>query len=157
MTKLTRRTVLTGAVAASATALSSTWPARAAAPPAGKQAAGVYRYKVGSYEVSVVTDGMNKAPLGDNVVTNVKKDEVRAMLAASYLDPDTFVNPYSPVVVNTGSKLVLIDTGNSEAAYKRTNGQVGQLLTNLAAGGIDANAIDTVVISHYHGDHVNGL
>jgi glyoxylase-like metal-dependent hydrolase (beta-lactamase superfamily II) len=79
------------------------------------------------------------------------------MLAASHLDPNTFLNPYSPVVINTGSKLVLIDTGNSEAAYKRTNGAVGQLLTNLAAGGIDANAIDTVVISHYHGDHVNGL
>jgi glyoxylase-like metal-dependent hydrolase (beta-lactamase superfamily II) len=157
MTQLTRRSVLTSAVAAGATALSPVAPARAAAPPAGKQAVGVYRYKVGSYEVSVVTDGMNRVPLPDNLVTNVKKDEVSAMLSASFLDPNTFYNPYSPVVVNTGSKLVLIDTGNSEAAYKRTNGQVGQLLTNLAAAGIDAGAIDTVVISHYHGDHVNGL
>jgi glyoxylase-like metal-dependent hydrolase (beta-lactamase superfamily II) len=28
---------------------------------------------------------------------------------------------------------------------------------NLAAAGIDANAIDAVIISHYHGDHINGL
>src|SRR5262249_21373273 len=117
----------------------------------------IYRYRIGGHEVTVVTDGVNKVPLPDRLVTNVKKEDVKAMLAASYMDPETFFNPYSPVVVNTGSKLVLIDTGNSEAAYKRTNGAVGQLLTNLDVAGIDAKAIDTVVISHYHGDHVNGL
>jgi len=159
MTNLTRRSMLATAAAVGATALSpvALSPARAAAPLASKQAAGVYRYKVGTYEVNVVTDGMNKAPLGDNVVTNVKKDEVSAALAAAHLDPNTFVNPYSPVVINTGSKLILIDTGNSEAAYQRSNGAVGQLLTNLAAATIDPKAIDTVLISHYHGDHVNGL
>ena len=157
MTDLTRRSVLTGAAAAAVLAPVAPKPAWAAAPPAGKQAAGVYRYKVGTHEITVVTDGMNRVPLPDTLVTNVKKDDVKAMLAAAHLDPETFDNPYSPVVINTGSKLVLIDTGNSEAAYNRSNGVIGQLLTNLAAAGIDAKAIDTVVISHYHGDHVNGL
>src|SRR5206468_10781065 len=50
-----------------------------------------------------------------------------------------------------------IDTGNSEAAYQRSKGAFGQLLTNLQTAGIDPKTIDTVVISHYHGDHVNGL
>jgi glyoxylase-like metal-dependent hydrolase (beta-lactamase superfamily II) len=157
MTEITRRSLLTSAAAAAALAPMAAKPMQAAAPPAGKQAAGVYRYKVGTIEVTVVTDGMNRVPLPDTLVTNVKKDDVKAMLAAAHLDPETFYNPYSPVVINTGGKLVLIDTGNSEAAYKRTNGTIGQLLTNLAAAGIEANAIDTVVISHYHGDHVNGL
>lgn len=155
MTDFTRRSVLTGAAAAAM--LTTAQPALAAAPPAGKQAPGIYRYKVGTHEITVVTDGVNKNPLPDNLVTNVKKDDVKAMLAASHMDPETFFNPYSPIVVNTGSKLVLIDTGNGEAAFNRSNGAVGQFLTNLAAAGLDAKAIDTVVISHYHGDHVNGL
>ena len=157
MTELTRRSVLTGAAAAAVLVPVARKPVWAAAPPAGKQAAGVYRYKVGTHEITVVTDGMNRVPLPDTLVTNVKKDDVKAMLAAAHLDPETFYNPYSPIVINTGGKLVLIDTGNSEAAYTRSKGAVGQLLTNLAAAGIDAKAIDTVVISHYHGDHVNGL
>ena len=62
MAELTRRSVLAGAAAAStATALTSIkgmQPAYAAAQPVGRQAPGFYRYKVGSLEVTVVTDGM---------------------------------------------------------------------------------------------------
>src|SRR5262249_12558533 len=72
-------------------------------------------------------------------------------------EPDFFVTPYNPIVVNTGQKLVVIDTGLGEAAFNASKGRIGQFLTNLAATGIDPNAVDTVIISHYHGDHVNGL
>jgi glyoxylase-like metal-dependent hydrolase (beta-lactamase superfamily II) len=65
--------------------------------------------------------------------------------------------PYNPVVVNTGAKLVVIDTGTSEANFERSKGAAGQFQRNLAAAGIDRNAVDTVIISHYHGDHINGL
>jgi hypothetical protein len=63
MTELTRRSLLTGTVAITATAavpLATNSPARAAAPPAGTQAPGWYRYKVGSFEITVVTDGVNR-------------------------------------------------------------------------------------------------
>src|SRR4030095_4670358 len=65
--------------------------------------------------------------------------------------------PYNPVVVNTGSKLVVIDTGTSEANFERSKGTAGQFPRNLAAAGIARNAVDVVVISHFHGDHINGL
>ena len=51
----------------------------------------------------------------------------------------------------------MIDTGTSEANYKKSNGVGGQFITNLAAAGIERTAVDTVIISHYHGDHINGL
>jgi glyoxylase-like metal-dependent hydrolase (beta-lactamase superfamily II) len=93
----------------------------------------------------------------DNFVGNVSKDELGKALTAAYLPPDSMATPYNPIVVNTGSKLVLIDTGTGEAAHTQSKGATGQLMTNLAAAGIDAKAIDAVIISHYHGDHVNGL
>ncbi len=156
MTNLSRRTVLTGAAAA--TLAPAAMPtAFAATATADKQNPGIYRYKVGSHQITVVTDGVNRQPLPDTLVTNVKKADVQAMLAAAYLDPNTFFNPYTPVVVNTGSKLIVIDTGVGETAYISSKGAYGQLQTNLAAAGIDAKAVDTVIISHYHPDHVNGL
>jgi glyoxylase-like metal-dependent hydrolase (beta-lactamase superfamily II) len=160
MTKLTRRSLLTGTVATTATAaipFATNSPARAAAPPAGTQAPGWYRYKVGSFEITVVTDGVNRFKLPDNIVANAKREEVNAALAAAHLQPDIFVTPYNPIVVNTGQKLVVVDTGLGEAGFNATKGANGQFLTNLAAAGIDAKAVDTVIISHYHGDHVNGL
>jgi glyoxylase-like metal-dependent hydrolase (beta-lactamase superfamily II) len=65
--------------------------------------------------------------------------------------------PYSPIVVNTGSKLIVFDTGTGQANFTTSNGVAGQFHSNLAAAGIDAKAVDTVIISHYHPDHVNGL
>jgi glyoxylase-like metal-dependent hydrolase (beta-lactamase superfamily II) len=157
MTELTRRTVLTGAIAATAAGTLTTSSTRAAAPPAATQAPGWYRYKVGSIEVTVVTDGVSKFKFADDHVTNKSRDEVNAALAATYYEKDMMTTPYNPVVVNTGSKLIVIDTGTSEANFERSKGVAGQFQANLKAAGIDRNAVDTVVISHFHGDHINGL
>jgi hypothetical protein len=130
------------------------WPrasqrARRLRPPARRRLAG-NRYKVGSFEITVATDGVNRFKLPDNIVANAKREDVNAALAAAYLQPDIFVTPYNPIVVNTGQKLVVIDTGLGEAGFNASKGANGQFLTNLAAAGIDAKAIDTVIISHYN-------
>ncbi len=156
MTDLTRRSMLAGALATGAAALSPS-VMQAAAPPAAKQAPGVYRYKVGSHEVTVVTDGARSFPLTESYVVNAPIAEVRKALEAAYLPPDRMIHHYAPIVVNTGSKLVLIDTGYGAAFLNQTKGELGQLTNNLAAAGIDPKAIDLVVISHFHNDHVNGL
>ena len=157
MTQLTRRSLLAGTAVTALTTIPAAGPARAAAPPAGKQAPGFYRYTVGTFEITVITDGAARVPLPDDFVTNIKKDEVQKALAAAHMNSEIFFNPFNPIVVNTGTKLVLIDTGTGEANYQQSKGAAGQFLANLGAAGIDAKAIDTVIISHYHGDHVNGL
>jgi glyoxylase-like metal-dependent hydrolase (beta-lactamase superfamily II) len=160
MTELTRRNLLSGAAAATAaTALTplASSPANSAAPAVGKQVPGYYRYKVGSFEVTVVTDGINRFKFPDSFVGNKTRDEVNAALAAAYMEKDMMAIPYSPIVVNTGDKLVVIDTGTGQANFERSKGAAGQFHANLAAAGIDRNAIDVVVISHFHPDHVNGL
>jgi glyoxylase-like metal-dependent hydrolase (beta-lactamase superfamily II) len=160
MTILSRRTLLAGAASAAALPCFDLWSAnfaRAATPPAGKQAASFYRYKVGAVEVTVLSDGIARVPVTEAFVLNVKPDEVNKALRDAYMEPGVFVGPYNPIVLNTGSKLALVDMGTGEANYIASKGVGGQLLANMAAAGIDPAAIDTIIISHYHGDHINGL
>jgi glyoxylase-like metal-dependent hydrolase (beta-lactamase superfamily II) len=158
MTAFTRRDLLSVAAgAATAAALPSGQPVRAATPPAGKQTAGWYRYKIGTIEVTVATDGVNRFKMAEDHVTNIKLDVVNAALAEVFMEKDMMTTPYNPIAVNIGSRLAVIDTGTGETSYKKSNGMSGQMVTNLAAAGIDRNAVDVVIISHYHGDHMNGL
>ncbi len=157
MTQLTRRHLLAGAGAAVVAPFAAPMPAQAAAPLAGKQAPGFYRYMVGSHEVTVVTDGARSFPLTASYVTNAKLEDVGKALEAIHMPKDRMTQHYAPIVVNTGSKLVVIDTGSGPNAYAQTKGELGQFATNLAAAGIDPKAVDTVIISHFHNDHVSGL
>ena len=158
MTQLTRRAVLAGAAATTALSPLAAIPAaHAAAPLAGKQAPGWYRYKVGSIEVTAATDGARANPLTDTFIRNVKKDDINKALEAGYMEKDKITVPYTPIAVNTGSKLVVIDTGLGPALYEQSKGAVGQFHSNLAAAGIDRGAVDAVILSHFHGDHINGL
>lgn len=154
---ITRRSILAAGTGAAGLAAAGGGRSQAAAPPVNKQAPGFYRYKLGTHEITAVTDGVNTMPLAEGFVTNVKKDEVNAALAASFRETDKLSIPFTPIVINTGAKLVAIDTGNGEAAFASSKGAVGQYHANLAASGIDRNAVDTVIISHFHGDHINGL
>jgi glyoxylase-like metal-dependent hydrolase (beta-lactamase superfamily II) len=157
MGNVTRRNLIAGAAAVTALPSLAAPRAQAAAPLAEKQNPGWYRYKVGSFEVTAVTDGANTNPLSDSYVGNAPKNDVNAALVANHLPPDKVTHAYTPVVVNTGSKLVVIDTGLGLGMYQQSKGAVGQFHTNLAAAGVDRNAVDVVIISHFHGDHINGL
>lgn len=158
MTNLHRRHFVAGSAAVSAASLLSPINrATAAAPLAGKQNAGFYRYKVGTFEITVVTDGATTTPLSDRYVQNIAKNDVSQALAAMHYAPDKTTNWYNPLVVNTGSKLVAIDAGGGPQAFQQTKGALGQFHANLVAAGIDRSAVDIVILSHLHGDHINGL
>jgi glyoxylase-like metal-dependent hydrolase (beta-lactamase superfamily II) len=160
MMDLNRRQLLAGAAAAgAATALTSLgWsPAHAAVPPAGAQAPGFYRYKVGSYECTSINDGARSFPMPDTFVKNVPKAEALAAAEAAYMPQGMVTVPFNPQLINTGSKLILIDSGNGIATYEPTKGAVGRTLQNLAAAGVDPKSIDIVLMTHLHPDHTNGI
>ena len=100
MTQLNRRSVLAGAAAASAATALTPF----AALQAQAQAAGFHRYKVGTIDVTVVTDGSNTFKFPDAFVTNKNRDEVNAAWVAMAQQADQMVVPYSPIAVNTGSR-----------------------------------------------------
>jgi len=155
--ELTRRHALAGAAALAASPLLPNTSANAAAPPADKQAPSFYRYKVGDVQVTVISDGVNTFPLGDSFVLNAKKDEVAAALEKAYMPKDKVSIQFGPLVINSGGKLIVLDTGNGPGAFASSKGNVGQFATNMAAAGFDPKNVDMVVISHFHGDHINGL
>ena len=129
MSYLTRRNLLTATAAASAAAVLprlSSSPASAAAPLATAQAPGWYRYNVGSYQITAVTDGKRSFKLPDTFVLNAKKDQVNEALLAAHMENETMTIPYTPIVINTGSKLIVVDTGVGEANFDRSNGASGQ-------------------------------
>jgi glyoxylase-like metal-dependent hydrolase (beta-lactamase superfamily II) len=157
-TELTRRTLLAGtamAASASALGLGASLAARAQTSAPLQQAPGFYRYRVGDIVVTQINDGQRTFPLPDNFVRNQNKETVSKALEAAYLPGDQMTIAFNPMVVSTGGKLVLIDTGNGP--QKQPNAMVGLTLRNMQAAGIDPKAIDIVIISHFHGDHINGL
>ena len=150
MRQLSRRSLLT----ASASAIAAlAMPAGAATPFAGTQGPGVYRLKLGDYQLTALFDGVWYFPIDDKFVRNAGAAEVNQALAAAFLPPSVLPISFTALLVNTGSKLVLIDTG--------TAGQIadtaGSMLDNLKVAGIDPRAIDTILISHFHPDHIDGI
>ncbi len=152
MLEFSRRSFLTGPLLAAGCAV---LPARAsaAAPAAKAQGPGIYRYKLGAYQLTALYDGIWYLPIDGKFVRNASGGKVNAALAAAFLPPRVLPISFTALLVNTGTKLVLIDTG--------TAGQItdsaGFMNANLAAAGIAPEAIDTIVISHFHPDHIDGI
>ncbi len=116
---------------------------------------GFHRYKVGSIEVTALYDGVWEKPHDPAFIANATVDETKAALAAGGLTAEFVPIPFTPNLVKTGRQLVLIDTGTGGG---QTGGpKAGTLMKHLAAAGSDAGAINVILISHFHPDHIFGL
>ena len=147
------RTSLTQAALVAAVALSGLAAApfvQAAAPMARTQAPGFYRTMLGDFEVTALNDGTLDVDVDKDLHQPAAKTD--AALAKSFLKSPvtTSINAF---LVNTGPKLVLIDTGTGGAF----GASAGTLLANLKAAGYSPEQVDDVFITHTHGDHAGGL
>jgi glyoxylase-like metal-dependent hydrolase (beta-lactamase superfamily II) len=155
---LSRRHALLGASAIAGSAAMQGLdipPARAKAPLSNQQTPYFYRFNHGKMQVTVVSDG--PLPLGDpsGAFLGTTKEDIGKMLSDNFLNPTNAVLEQNAVVVNTGDRLVLIDTGmGSSTMFGPTT---GKLLKSLAAAGIDPKDIDAVVATHAHCDRVWGI
>ncbi|TVR11627.1 MAG: MBL fold metallo-hydrolase [Salinarimonadaceae bacterium] len=123
------------------------------ARPALRQPPTAYRSRVGDIEIVAANDGMVRVPMKDGFVRGVTAAEVGEALAESGLPREILTITFTPIVVRTGGETVLVDTGYGASGPPTA----GFLLENLAAGGVRPEDVTKVVISHFHGDHINGL
>ncbi|MGE0329073.1 MAG: MBL fold metallo-hydrolase [Ramlibacter sp.] len=116
-------------------------------------AVGFKRMKLGAMEVIALNDGALRRPLGEEFVTNAPLEQVKALLASQGLPTDYVDIPFTPFVIVAGGRRILMDTGFAD------NGppSAGKLVANMAAAGLKPDDIDTIIVSHYHGDHINGI
>lgn len=114
-------------------------------------------YSVGDIEIITVTDGQRSFPLSDDFILNAGRDEINQALEAAGMPPDQMTIVFNPIVIRTGSKQILLDTGNGAGAGGLSPSGPGLLAASLSAAGITPESIDLVIISHFHADHINGL
>jgi glyoxylase-like metal-dependent hydrolase (beta-lactamase superfamily II) len=120
------------------------------APMVKTQAPGFYRLMIGDFEVTVLSDGINMLPAmkllqGDptRIAEALKRNFLGELVETSH----------NSFLVNTGSKLVLIDAGAGTMLGPST----GDLLNNLSAAGYRPEQVDEIYLTHMHADHIGGL
>src|SRR6201993_1764812 len=153
MLMLDRRMLLrAGSAAAGAAALAPT-AALAHAPQGGKQAQpGFYRFKLGTIEITAVSDGTVAFPA--ETLWGDRAEDARGLLTSTFHTPRPVGLQINTTLVNTGDKLLLIDAGCGVDKFQKTN---GRLIGNLAAAGYAPSDIDMILFTHAHFDHLWGI
>src|ERR1700730_6010093 len=125
--------------------------AEANAPQQKRQAPGYYRMMLGDFEVTALSDGT--VPLGvGKLLTHITPKQLEVALTRSYLN-DPLEESVNGFLINTGSKLVLVDTGGG----RFFGPTAGRLRSNLKASGYQPEQVDEIYLTHMHPDHVGGL
>src|SRR6266498_3436942 len=113
------------------------------------------KYKVGDIEVISLYDGVWEKAHDEAFIKGANVDQTKAALKAGGLT-DAFVPiPFTVLAVKTGGRLVLLDsgTGGGQAGGPKA----GLLAQSMAAAGLDPKDVKTIIVSHFHGDHIFGL
>ncbi len=126
--------------------------ASAEAPQRNTQAPGFYRMRLGEFEVTALFDGI--VDLNSGLLLNIKPEESQELLKKAMVDdPQKIPTSINAYLINTGAKLVLVDTG-AGAAFGPSS---GLLVKNLKESGYEPEQIDAVLITHLHPDHMAGM
>jgi glyoxylase-like metal-dependent hydrolase (beta-lactamase superfamily II) len=163
MTNLTRRNMVFSASAAFAAfgldgPLEFVTPAFAQKAGSGSGAApaimGFKRFKVGDIEVTTIYDGIWEKPHDAGFIANASIDDTKkALLAAKLTDAHVPIT-FTVTVVKIKGRYVMFDSGTGG----QSSPTAGLMMTqNMKAAGIDPAKISTIIVTHYHGDHIFGL
>ena len=148
--RLSQLTTLAATLAIGSTALVAPTTAAAAAPQVRTQAPGFYRAMLGDFEITALSDGTVDLDVAKLMAEPAAKTD--AALARSFVKGPVETS-FNAFVVNTGTRLVLIDAG----AGTLFGPTLGKLIASLKAAGYQPEQVDDIFITHMHPDHVGGL
>lgn len=152
---LTRRQLMAGSASFGAAGL---LPATgfAKAPLLNNLAPAFYRFKIGSIEATVISDGPLNFPDAGKIFTRAPDAEIRKLLADEFLPTDAVRMEQNILILNTGDKLIMFDTG---MLSMKPNPSLpsGRILRSMAEAGIKPEDIDAIVLTHLHIDHAGGI
>jgi glyoxylase-like metal-dependent hydrolase (beta-lactamase superfamily II) len=114
-----------------------------------------YRFKVGNFECLAVSDFISTYS-ASRFFTNAPTERLKQVLCEHNLEPEKIPSPFTCLFINTGRNKVLVDTGVGAGVHPQIGPYEGRLLKNLQAEGVKAEDIDTVILTHGHGDHIGG-
>lgn len=156
MFNMTRRMVLGSAAAAAAFGIAGKleFASAAHADTPVEPLVGFHKYKVGSLEVTAVYDGIWRKPHDPAFIKDVSVDDTRAALAKAGLTTEYMPIPLTVVVLKMNGRTIMMDAGSGVGQWQAN---ATHLPANMKAAGIDYKAIDAIMISHFHPDHVWGL
>ncbi len=125
------------------------------APLLGRLRPHINRFRLGSFEVTSILDGvMEMDSIHPPFGIDRPAEEVAASAKANLLPTNRLENSFTPNLVNTGEQLILFDVGLGSSGRARGAGQVRQL---LSAAGYQPEDVDIVTLTHVHPDHIGGL
>ena len=120
-----------------------------------KSAPPIRSLKLGAFKLVVVNDGTRVTEKPHEIYgTNQSQQAVAELLQQNFLPTEALVNSFSPVLVDTGTDVVLFDTGMGEGGREAG---LGRLVEGIRAAGYAPEQVSVVVVTHMHGDHIGGL
>lgn len=123
----------------------------AEAPMIKTQAPGYYHLMIGAFEVTALYDGY--VDLDTKLMKNISENELQKLSARMFLNSEKMQASVNTYLINTGSKLVLVDTGTGTLFGPNLE----KTMQNLKASGYEPAQVDAIIITHMHGDHVGGM
>jgi glyoxylase-like metal-dependent hydrolase (beta-lactamase superfamily II) len=147
-----RTTLLAGAAAVAAFGIDRRF-ALIGGANAQLASAGFAKFKIGDIEVTTVSDGVWEKPHDPGFIKNASVDDTKTALKAAALTDAHVPIPFTVTIVKIGGKTIMFDAGTGAQMAPTA----GKFSANLAAAGIDPATISTIVVTHFHPDHIFGL